>query len=81
MPSGKKRWNNGRSLYITLEDFWEIWVNDMSANDLLEKAAKTFRFYEKNHRAKNTEDSLKKAEVNAALAKEIEDFLTLSRKG
>ena len=40
--------------------------------DLLRKAAEQFRAYEASHRAKNTPESIAKAEVNAALALEIE---------
>ena len=38
----------------------------------LREAAATLRRYEALHRAKNTEDSLAKAEVNAALAARLE---------
>lgn len=38
-------------------------------------AAGTLRHYEALHRAKNTEDSLKKAEVNAALAARFEQAI------
>jgi hypothetical protein len=38
----------------------------------LQEAAKTLRHYEALHRAKNTEESTKKAEVNAALAARFE---------
>lgn len=38
-------------------------------------AAGTLRHYEALHRAKNTEDSLKKAEVNAALATRFEQTI------
>ncbi|MCX2891666.1 hypothetical protein OO258_25905 [Pseudomonas sp. DCB_BI] len=38
-------------------------------------AAGTLRHYEALHRAKNTEDSLKKAEVNAALAARFEQTI------
>lgn len=52
--------------------------------DLLVKAAHQFRYYERNHRAKMTDpdmtrakvlDTYDKAEANAAIAKEIEDYL------
>ena len=42
---------------------------------ILANCAKQFRFYEQNHRTKNTEESLVKAEVNADLASQIETFL------
>jgi len=42
---------------------------------LLQDCARQFRFYEANHRAKNTEDGLAKAEVNAQMATTIEEFL------
>ena len=45
------------------------------ALELLAAAARQFRFYEQNHRAKNTEDSLKKADVNSDYASEIEEYL------
>lgn len=38
----------------------------------LKEAAAQFRYYEAQHRAKNTEDSLKKAEVNNELAARFE---------
>jgi hypothetical protein len=43
-----------------------------SNRDLLTECAEQFRFYETSHRAKNTEESTVKAEVNAALATKIE---------
>lgn len=46
-----------------------------ASDELLDEVAKQFRYYEANHRAKNTEDSLAKAEVNRALAERIEKFL------
>lgn len=42
---------------------------------LLAKAAKQFRFYETNHRAKDTHEANAKAEVNRMLAEEIEGVL------
>jgi hypothetical protein len=45
------------------------------AHELLAQAARQFRFYEQNHRNKNTEDSLKKADVNSDYASEIEEYL------
>ena len=45
----------------------------------LQLAATTLRHYEKLHRAKNTEDSLAKAEVNAALAARFE--ATIAKAG
>lgn len=46
----------------------------------LEEAARTLRRYEALHRAKNTPDSLAKAEVNAALASRFERTLTSPAK-
>lgn len=48
---------------------------DASARTLLAMAAVTFRRYECHHRAKGTEESEVKAEVNAAMASKIEDFI------
>lgn len=42
---------------------------------LLAEAANKFRSYEAQHRAKNTAESLAKAEVNAEIAGRIEDFV------
>lgn len=46
------------------------------ATTLLLKAATQFRYYERNHRAKNTPESLAKAEINADQASEIERYLS-----
>lgn len=46
-----------------------------TAQGLLRKAARQFRFYEKNHLAKGTTESTVKAHVNGRLALEIELFL------
>jgi hypothetical protein len=43
--------------------------------DLLKECAEQFRFYEAQHRAKNTSEADVKAEVNAALANRIEHHL------
>ena len=42
-------------------------------------AAGTLRHYEALHRAKNTDDSLKKAEVNASLASRFEQTIAKAR--
>lgn len=42
---------------------------------LLAEAARKFRFYEAQHRAKDTAESLAKAEVNAEIAGRIEVFV------
>jgi hypothetical protein len=42
---------------------------------ILEDCAKQFRFYQSQHIAKNTEESLVKAEVNRKMAERIETFL------
>lgn len=44
----------------------------------LAEAARTLRTYEHLHRAKNTPDSLAKAETNAALAAKFEHTLSLT---
>ncbi len=44
------------------------------------KCIAQFRYYEKSHRDKNTEDSLKKAEVNRQIAEEGEDLFKMSPK-
>jgi hypothetical protein len=46
------------------------------AFDLIDVAAKQFRFYEKSHSSKNTPDGDMKAAANAALAHRLEAFLT-----
>lgn len=45
------------------------------AKTLLAECATQFRFYEKNHRAKGTSEATEKADVNGALACQIEAFL------
>lgn len=45
---------------------------------LLEKAAKQFRFYEEQHRAKGTPEAYEKSKVNGAMAHEIECYLSLA---
>ncbi|MNR42617.1 hypothetical protein D3C85_1611510 [compost metagenome] len=56
--------------------FWDIGREERAlAEDLLadlQKAAATLRRYEQLHRAKGTDDSTTKAEVNAALALRFE---------
>lgn len=47
----------------------------------LQEAAKTLRHYEALHRAKNTEESTKKADVNAALAARFEATITKATGG
>ncbi len=47
---------------------------DMAAE--LEAAAKQFRFYEQQHRAKGTADAAAKAEVNRTFAERIEALLS-----
>lgn len=44
------------------------------ALELLKKSAKQFRYYQRQHEAKGTPESLAKAQVNADLAEEIEGF-------
>lgn len=44
----------------------------------LAEAARTLRTYERLHRAKNTPDSLAKAEANAALAAKFEHTLSFT---
>lgn len=41
----------------------------------LERAALQFRYYEEAHREKGTDDSMRKAEVNAGLAYDIEQVI------
>lgn len=41
----------------------------------LERAALQFRFYEQAHREKGTDESMRKAEVNAGLAYDIEQVI------
>lgn len=43
--------------------------------DMLERAALQFRYYERAHREKGTEDSTRKSEVNAGLAYDIEQVI------
>lgn len=50
-------------------------IRALRAGALLEKCRAQFKFYEQNHMAKQTTESLEKAKVNAKTAKEIEDFL------
>lgn len=49
-------------------------------NDLIDAAAQ-LRAYEALHRAKGTEDSLRKAEVNAALAQRFEATIAKATSG
>ncbi|MBI6849076.1 hypothetical protein YA0010_18645 [Pseudomonas syringae] len=41
----------------------------------LERAALQFRYYEEAHREKGTDESMRKAEVNAGLAYDIEQII------
>lgn len=45
------------------------------AEALIRQHAEQFRYYERNHRAKGTDDATRKAEVNAELAQAAELFL------
>lgn len=49
--------------------------------EMLEKAGKQFRYYQAQHQAKNTADGIAKAQVNSALAEEIEGLVRQARAG
>lgn len=70
---------NAQALRCNQEAAKILAASNKALLDDLEVAAKTLRRYEALHRDKNTEDSLKKAEVNAELASRFE--ATLAQAG
>lgn len=57
----------------------ELYTAIQLRDSLLKEAGELFRFYEKQHRAKNTEESTVKAERNAEIASRIEAILNAAK--
>ncbi len=69
-PSSRLRWGEDKGLPTNTEHALACEVRDL--RELLTACGQQFRFYEKNHRAKNTDDARAKAIVNAEFAARCE---------